>query len=294
MQKKERPESNTGADWAAVYPQELLDMSNEQLLDEADALMMLDDPDESDTQRMEQCLALLQERAPVMETYDTEKEWEELTEKHSLLFQVDAQEEKRKVKHISEKAARKRHLPLRILRYAEIAAGLLLVMVITANALGYNPIQVFLTWADGVVQMYSNPSGIMELPEDSPSEYRSLAEALTANGLDASGCPTWIPKDYEILMVNAVRTETFDKYSAIYYSERGEILVRVMNFKQEEWAVTDEREDGGHTEDINDTEYYIVTNLDQSKAGWSVGLYSYIISGQITEGELYRMINSIK
>lgn len=296
MQKKSRPESVSGTSEEIVYPQELVEMSNQQLLDEVDALMSLDDPDADDTKRMEQCLALLQERAPVMETYDAEVEWKEMTQEHPLLFQVDPrQEQKRKVRHTSESVTHKRRLTVSVLRWIGVAAVLLVtVIMMTASAFGYNPVQTFLKWANGVIQIYSNPSGIMELPEDSISEYSSLSQALLENGLDDSGCPTWIPRDYKVFSVDAAFADNLDKYSAIYHSERGEILIRVVFAKLEEWVAMEERDDGRRIEIINGLECYIISNLEQCKAGWVIGPYSYLISGQITENELIMMIKSIK
>lgn len=295
MQKKNRPESVSGTSEEIVYPQELIEMSNQQLLDEVDALMSLDDPDADDTKRMEQCLALLQERAPVMEAYDAEEEWKEMTERNPLLFQVNSkQEQKRKVRHESESVTHKPRLIVSVLRYMAAAVALLAAVIMTASAFGYNPVQTFLSWANGVIQIYSNPSGIMELPEDSVSEYSSLSQALLENGLDATGCPTWIPNDYEAFSVEAAFANNFDKYSAIYHSKRGEILIRVVFTKRDEWTAAEERDDGGRMETINGLECYIISNLEQSKAGWVIGPYSYLISGQITEDELIKMIESIK
>lgn len=296
MQKKDRPESVSGASEEIVCPQELMEMSSQQLLDEVDALMSLDAPDADDTKRMQQCLALLQERAPVMEAYDAEAAWKEMTQRHPLLFQVNSkQEQKHKVRHTSESVTHKRRLTLRVLRWVGATLVLLVtVIMMTASAFGYNPIQAFLNWADGVVQIYSNPSGTMELPEDSISEYRSLSHALLENGLDDAGCPTWIPNDYEVFSIEAAFADNFDKYTAIYHSSRGEILIRVVFSKLDEWAAREERDDDGRTETINGQECYIISNLEQCKAGWVIGPCSYLISGQVTENELIKMIESIK
>ena len=53
--------------------------------------------------------------------------------------------------------------------------------------MGFQPVQAVLRWAEGIIQIYTNPSGIMELPDDDPGEYHSLYEALAANGISTEG-----------------------------------------------------------------------------------------------------------
>lgn len=295
MQKGDRPESTSRAGEDAGYAQELLEMNNSQLLDEVDAVISLEHPNEEDMKRMEQCLCLLQERAPVMENYDEGKEWEELMQKYPSLLQTEAEEQpKRRVRRGREAVASRHRRTVHVLRFIEATVIMMFFLVITANALGHNPVQAFFSWADGIVQMYNNPSGIMELPKDSISEYRSLSQALIENGLDSSGCPTWIPRDYTVFSVEAVGAGGIDKYSAIYRSERGEILIRIIDLKQSYWSTTEERDDNGYTVIKDGIEYYIVTNQEQCKAAWSIGTCAYHINGQITEEEINRIIDSIK
>ena len=108
-----------------------------------------------DTDRLEAYLNILQERAPVMEDYDPEAEWEETKVQHPLLFAVEPSKR-------SKKATVRRWLgPIRAV---DNAVAEVLCLMITANAFGYNPIRQFLNWADGIIHVYSNPSGEMTLP----------------------------------------------------------------------------------------------------------------------------------
>lgn len=91
---------------------------------------------------------------------------EKTKELHPLLFEVEPSK-------CSKKAdVRRRFGPFRI---AEIAIAVALRLMITANAFGYNPIKQILDWADGIIRIYSNPSGEMTLPPEDPSEHHSLA-----------------------------------------------------------------------------------------------------------------------
>lgn len=290
---KERSDKNhVGTSADILDPDALCAMSNTEILNEIEKLMAPPPGEDIDTDKVEQYLAHLQERAPVMEDYDPAAQWDKLVEDHPLLFEETAELETLPSAKPTRSTGR-RGGRFRVVRMVEVAAAVVLCLVVTANAFGVNPIQAFLNWADGVIQVYSNPSGVMELPADDPSEYHTLEEALAANGIDASGCPTWVPRDYSLYSVRSRAADDVIKCTASYESTRGELLIRVAHYSMENAASTEERKDGGSLYTHNGVGYYIVTNNGWSKAGWDIGLNSYVISGQISEDELKEIINSI-
>lgn len=163
----------------------------------------------------------------------------------------------------------------------------------TANAFGFNPVQMLLEWAEGIVQIYNDPSGIMELPEDDPSEYHSLKEALDAYDMGPDQIPNWIPGDYQLLSIDISDMGSLTQCSASYTSSRGELLIRATRFPDEDWSGRTERNNDGEKYEANGLVYYLVSNQGLSKAGWEYDDVSYVISGQITEQELKNMIDSI-
>lgn len=290
--KRRSDESHVGTGADILNPDTLCAMSNTELLNEIEKLMAPLPGEDIDTDKVEQYLALLQERAPVMEDYDPVTQWDKLMEEHPLLVEETVAPETLPDTKPSRRPS-KRGSGLRILRVAEVAAAVVLCLVVTANAFGVNPIQAFLSWAEGVIQAYSDPSGLMELPADDPSEYHSLEEALTANGIDASGCPTWVPRDYSLCGVWVRATDGIIKCTASYESTRGEIIMRVTQYSMGSTASTEEREDDGYEYTNDNGTYYIVSNYELSKVGWQVGSTSYVISGQVSEEEIVKIINSI-
>lgn len=262
--------------------------SNTELLEEIDRIM--EQGENMDVARVEYLLAVLQERAPVMEDYDPSKQWERIQEDHPLFFTEDVPDAvpaKKKVRRGSfiKKAS----------RICQIAATLLLVIVVTANAAGVNPIQAVIRWADGVVQMYGNPSGVMELPAAvEGQEYKSLEEALVAAEIDPDTVPDWIPADYTLRSVDVRDNEKMTKYSAAYSSKRGDLVIRVTVYKSTAWANISEREEGGYLHTRDGIDRYVISNYELTKAGWALDNCVYSISGQITEDEILNMIDSIK
>lgn len=259
--------------------------TNTELLEAIDE--MVNRPvEEIDVDFVDACLDILQVRAPVAEDFDPQTSWDRFREKHSALFEI---EEELPIKAAPSK--RRRAAPL--LRYAGAFVAAMLCLVVTANAFGYNPIQAFLKWVNDTIQIYSNPSGMMELPPDDPSEYHSLEDALEACGLSSADHITWIPKDYSVFSVRVTSVGSITKVTAIYEADRGELAIRILEMEDTEWNGTAESDEGGTEYERNGTVYYVTSNYDVTKAGWKDEKYSYVISGQVSEKELKEIIDSI-
>ena len=71
------------------------------------------------------------------------------------------------------------------------------------------------------------------------------------------------------------------------------MLISVI-FDNTTWVETSEKNSGGFVYKKSGHEYYIVTNVNDSKAGWISGSYSYSISGRLSEDEIKEMIDSIQ
>lgn len=279
MMKRTSPAGIHGAKADTLDPDT---MSNTELLQQIEILM--DAPSETmDTDLIELYLSKLQERTPVMEDYDADAQWKELMDQP-----LPPAEEHKTAK---SRAARPR--PRRVLKWVYTGLAAVLALVITTSAFGTNPIQAVLDWANDAIQVYTNPSGIMEL-RDPSKEYQSLEEALERNGIDSCSCPTWVPQDYQLTDVNYANFGDVSRYWALYDSERGELTILVIQEDDMTLSLMAEKEPGGYTYPNAGIEYYIVTNTENNKAWWQYGGCSYRISGNISEQELISIIDSIK
>lgn len=273
----------------------ITEKSNLQLLNEVEAMLSVP-AEEMDTDRIEEYLSLLQKKAPVTEHYDPEEKWAKLEESHPLIFE----EEPNSCKSDLAAEAKNRHGNRtrrsfsRVFRAAAIAAAAAFCFIITASAMGFQPVQAVLRWAEEIIQVYTNPSGIMELPDDDPSEYHSLYEALAANGISTEGLPTWVPRDYAVSAIAVKLSDGVLKCSAIYDSTRGGLVIRVIEHTMALSTEAKELDSVGSVYTHNQTEYYILMDDGVTKAGWQDGMLSYVISGQISEAEIKEMINSIQ
>ncbi len=266
---------------------DLSSKSNLKLLNELEEKMSGMTEDNFDFELVEQHLKLLQDRAPVMTDYDSSAEFDCLQNEHSILLNEDNNS------GTTNSNAKHRKKAVRFLRITEVAVAAVLCLTVSANAFSFNPIEMFLNWAEEILQIQSGTSGIMELPEGSGSKYKSLEEALAKNGTDARNLPSWVPEDYNLVNVSAKISESTDKYIAYYAADRGDMIIKVEQSKTN-WTETSEKNPGGHVYETSGFEYYIVSNVDDSKAGWTNGSYSYLIDGAITEAEVKKMIKSIQ
>lgn len=263
----------------------ITEKSNLQLLNEVEAMLSLP-AEEMDTDRIEEYLSLLQKKAPVTEHYDPEEKWAKLEESHPLIFE----EEPNSCKSDLAAEARNRHGNRTRRSFSRVFRA----AAIAASAMGFQPVQAVLRWAEGIIQIYTNPSGIMELPDDDPSEYHSLYDALAANGISTEGLPTWVPRDYAVSAIAVKLSDGVLKCSAIYDSTRGGLVIRVIEHTMALSTEAKELDSLGSVYTHNQTEYYILTDDGVTKAGWQDGMLSYVISGQISEAEIKEMINSIQ
>lgn len=268
-------------------PADVEQRSSQELLQEIEQILATSSSVDMDTDKLEAYLDILQERVPVMEDYDAKAEWEKTKAQHPLLFAPEPAKRPKKAD------ARKW---FKSVRAVEIAVAVALCLMITANAFGYNPIRQFLDWADGIIRVYSNPSGEMELPPDDPNEYHSLAEALEAYDIDPDFCPTWIPEDYALKAVTVRDSDGLLRISGIYYSERGDLLIRFTNYKvfdENDWGNAVERDEAGSIFKDGEREFYFTTNSNQLKAGWIQNSNFYEVIGCVSEDEMKDILKSI-
>ena len=117
---------------------------------------------------------------------------------------------------------------------------------------------------------------------------------MEAYGVDTTFCPQWIPKEYALSSISVRDSDGLLRITGVYESGGDELLIRVTQYSQGfGWDGYVERDEGGEVCLIGNVEAYIVTNSNQSKAGWVFGECLYEVSGQVTEDEIKGIIKSI-
>ena len=270
--------------------------TNAQLLDDLERLLDCQEAEDLDVDQLEACLDALQERAPVMEDFDPASIMARLQAEHPALFESEEKENEEKEAISSPDASprpvRRSGRARRILRRVEIAAALIVVLCIGASAVGLNPFQAITQWASEVLHIGRNPSGVMELPEGTASEYRSLEEALAAYGVDPSGCPTWVPEDYALRDVTVLNSNGGLKFIATYDADRGDMFIRVTQFDDGATSVL-EKEEGGYIYTHNNIQFDVTENMGMANISWQISSYAYTITGSLEKDEILNILDSI-
>ena len=276
-----------GENMDSLHSDNIDTLSNTQLLEEIDSLFETSTDKDLDVDRLEACLAKLQERAPVMEDYDPAQAWEKLQTDHPLLFESeDAQNQ-------PDKAIKHFRRPLKLLRVVAIAAAMLFALVISASALGFKPITKIVEWSKETFVLRVTSSGEMKLPESEDSEYRSLQEAVESDGYDTVFCPSWIPKDYSVSAINRIVSDKSVLYLAEYTSERGNLLMTAQLLTASTSDVLFEKDDSVTEYLYKDITFYIYTNTGTFCTAWQQNDFLCSLDGNVTEEELYKIIHSI-
>ena len=196
------------------------------------------------------------------------------------------------MRQMAERKPRRAHRLRRVWWKAAVAA--VLVFAVAASTFGSNPIKALLERVE-VFFMGTNPSGQLELPEDSVSEYRSLQDALDQNGIKVKVSPTWIPSDYSVDFVRVRESDYTIRITGYYISDNRSGFRIQISDSEEDTAYIDEKiEKSGDSIIRNGIEYFILPNTENVKASWQNGQYACVISGQLTTEELEKMIESIQ
>lgn len=184
----------------------------------------------------------------------------------------------------------------RVLRVA-LAACLCVVMLLAiAQACGLDLIGQFLEWREETFVLRGQSGGQMALDEVSQGEYASAAEAVAAFGITEPVAPTWIPERFHIEYVRVKELGFAVDITARYVGEGGQkVVLKIYRSQDEGPSYVHSEHSGLESEpyEINGVTFLLTHNNIQYQAAWDVGDCSCSIIGDLTEGELIQMIDSI-
>lgn len=230
-------------------------------------------------------LDVLEEKAPVLpEDYNVENELRSFEKRNAQFFkQLDAKKPKEAPKH-------KRFTVHRILLVAAVTAALL---VIAAQAAGFNLFQMVIDWRDEVFMLAAPNSGVMELAEAPSDEYTSLAAAVAANHIEDDVVPTWIPSDLKIQYARAKNLGSSLLIVAYYESDERTLSIKITNYVQVGDAVFEHSDHNENVYYVDNQAFFISSNNSQCRAIWSTPFCAVTANGSITEDEMKDVLNSI-
>ncbi len=171
------------------------------------------------------------------------------------------------------------------LHTAMIAAAVVAVMVIvtvSASAAGIN------IW--GWVPVWNEGSFRYVLEDSVP---RDIPIALKQNGVDELLFPTWLPDGF-ILYEQQVHFEEPLLIHAAYFNKDRVVLIYIHSVPDRDKFLAVETDDESFTSYYTrDIEHKIYTNMGQIVCTWISGNYHVKVSGDITEEEMKKIIDSV-
>lgn len=178
--------------------------SNQELLAEVDAIME-QDAAHMDVERLEACLDLLQERAPVAQSYDPEASWREFTDRHALILERAGEDAKggERAGHTDNRITQKqRKQQTKIGRRVLVIAAIIVLMLgimITVQATGKDVFGSFARWTEETFHFTSFSAAALE-PAAEPAraevDFEELVSEFEELGVPRDLVLTWVPEGY--------------------------------------------------------------------------------------------------
>lgn len=181
----------------------------------------------------------------------------------------------------------------RILRAAVITAACIVILCGAASAFGFDILQAFADWTAETFGFVTPGQEEAEAPQD---PYLELWLAV-AEETDLPVVPNWAPKGTvskeEVSVIN--RSDGV-RLQATYINSQGEFTIRIQiyNSLPEEYFGVYQKNDHNVTKyDSGGIIHYLMENTETCSVAWLNGDIETLIQGNLTMGDLEKMVDSI-
>lgn len=158
---------------------------------------------------------------------------------------------------------------------------------VTASALGYNPWQTIAEWSDELFWFSSGNNNTLE-----------LQQVLDEQGIYGSIIPQWLPTGYKFIASETFEDDSCIEVLALYerHTETNKDAMSIYikyELDNSKVRVCEKDTESIVTYTVGEIEHYIMTNLQNREIIWHNGNIECCISGQFTQEDAERMIDSI-
>ena len=187
---------------------------------------------------------------------------------------------------------------VRWLRRITAAAAVLAVVFLSTLAVDAFGIDIWGTFAKWTKETFHFASGEQtEIDEPNPDNelpYASLQEALAHHDENYQMVPAWVPSGYTLDEIFIEDTPLQKTYIAYYENGEKALKISVRSDSSSFPEYIEKSDDFVAIYKIHGMEFYLFSNLIQTRAVWTDGSYECYISGDLTIEELKMMIDSIR
>ncbi len=254
------------------------------------ALFNAEDLSDAELEEVDEMAAAYQRKVSHEPVKSTEEAWEEFKTVYWDMDQDETvlpctEQEKEDAHSVIRVASPHRRRLLRIGLIAAIVAVLLAVGTLTASAFGFNLWGWIARWDENVAQF--------SLEEGEEVKPKTIPEALKYLGIDEPVYPKWLPEGFIRVESHIVTDEPIHLYEAVSNGDRF-LYIAIEAFSTLSEAGIGQKDYNDPIEYVKGgTIHYIFQDMDQYQAIWHTKEYSVIISGDISQEELYKIIDSI-
>lgn len=247
----------------------------------------LSDSSDCDVDLLCAYLDVLEEKAPVLPAdYDPAADYEAFRKANAGLFDMAEPE-------AADRPAPQKSGLTRFKQTLITFAAVFCLVIFVADANGAGVFDRLIEWGSETFTLRPI-SGVMELPSASENEFRSLEEALDFFGIEDAAIPTWIPGRFSIEKVTVLETNDSTIIGGRYLSTSDELLIRGTIDHDKDFTFEKDFVDGYVPYTANDISFLLSTNFDDMRAVWTVDNYVYSMSGNVTEKELKKILDSVQ
>lgn len=125
------------------------------------------------------------------------------------------------------------------------------------------------------------------------AELDSLVDALDQYRVSEKVAPSWIPRGYMCIGVDANNTPKALSISAVYEKDGEQLIINIRHDFGSAPVQIEKNENLIEIYSADGVDYYIFSNNGTLQTAWVVGEFECIIGGKITLEEMKRIIDSI-
>lgn len=258
--------------------------------------------------RVMEVIAQREEEDPSALHFDVEAGWKDFqqnycpTEEKSIHIYSDNKNELIH-KHKNEEQAdlkvpQPKRAGHRFLRVITIAAVVMCMCAVVANAFELNIFKMIAQWTQDIFQFHTEEVSSQGAEYTTGTELdksQTLQGALTEADITQPVSPKWIPEGFAFSGVKSYLDIGEPMYTALYEDETTDrtVIVSVVVHEHPQAAIQEKDNSQVTVYQSGGVDHYIMQNEDTLVATWFVDNLECSITGEITEPEMETMINSI-
>lgn len=182
-------------------------------------------------------------------------------------------------------------------RLTAVAAVIALVLCIstTADALSWKDIwNAVARWAKETFSFVGDGETLSTEPSEADSiHFSSLQQILAETNCPTDFIPSWIPEGYVLQDVTIDENPMQRVYIAMYKNGDKSFMITVRSFLESDLETVEINDEPLEIYEVSGLKYYILENLEQTRAIWVKDSFECYISGELTITEIKMMIDSI-